>query len=144
LYSIPDRCSRTCAEVPQYAATQPSETKTNASASGPVPAARGNRARIADHSFRSIVAPAPYLLRYACRPEPPAPISRQTTQIKPSASAQIAGARFISAGQGKLGALILQTLRENVNTDFNVESARGKGMRVTITFVHKPPLNRPN
>ena len=46
--------------------------------------------------------------------------------------------------QGKLGALILQTLRENVNNDFNVESARGKGMRVTITFVHKPPLNRPN
>jgi hypothetical protein len=80
----------------------------------------------------------------ACRPEPPAPISRQTTQIKPSASPQIAGARFISAGQGKLGALILQTLRENVNTDFNVESARGKGMRVTITFVQKPPLNRPN
>jgi PAS domain S-box-containing protein len=46
--------------------------------------------------------------------------------------------------QGKLGALILQTLRENVNNDFNVESARGKGMRVTIAFVHKPPLNRPN
>jgi hypothetical protein len=29
-----------------------------------------------------------------------------------------------------------------VNTDFNVESARGKGMRVTIAFVHKPPLEQ--
>jgi PAS domain S-box-containing protein len=46
--------------------------------------------------------------------------------------------------QGKLGALILQTLRENVKTDFNVESARGKGTVVTIAFVHKAPLNKPN
>jgi PAS domain S-box-containing protein len=45
---------------------------------------------------------------------------------------------------GKLGALILQSLRENVEADFNVESARGKGMRVTINFVHKAPLNKPN
>jgi PAS domain S-box-containing protein len=45
---------------------------------------------------------------------------------------------------GKLGALILQSLRENVETDFNVESARGKGTRVTITFTHKAPLNKPN
>ena len=34
--------------------------------------------------------------------------------------------------QGKLGALVLQTLRENVKTDFHVESAPGKGMRATI------------
>ena len=46
--------------------------------------------------------------------------------------------------QGKLGALVLQSLRENVETDFNVESARGKGMRVTINFVHKAPLAKPN
>jgi PAS domain S-box-containing protein len=46
--------------------------------------------------------------------------------------------------QGKLGALILQTLRENVEAEFNVESARGKGMRVTITFIHKPPSSKPN
>jgi PAS domain S-box-containing protein len=46
--------------------------------------------------------------------------------------------------QGKLGALILQTLRENVKTDFSVETARGKGMRATISFVHKAPLNKPN
>ncbi len=45
---------------------------------------------------------------------------------------------------GKLGALILQSLRENVETDFNVESARGKGTRVTITFTHKAALNKPN
>ena len=46
--------------------------------------------------------------------------------------------------QGKLGSLILQTLRENAKTDFVVESARGSGMRVTIAFTHKAPLNRPN
>jgi PAS domain S-box-containing protein len=45
---------------------------------------------------------------------------------------------------GKLGALILQSLRENVATDFNVESTRGKGMRVTINFVHKAALPKPN
>ena len=45
---------------------------------------------------------------------------------------------------GKLGALILQSLRENVETDFKVESARGNGMRVTIDFVHKVPLNKAN
>jgi len=46
--------------------------------------------------------------------------------------------------QGKLGYLILQTLRENAKTDFVVESARGNGMRVTIAFTHKAPLNKPN
>jgi two-component sensor histidine kinase len=45
---------------------------------------------------------------------------------------------------GKLGALILQSLRENVETGFKVESARGNGMRVTINFVHKAPLNKAN
>ena len=38
---------------------------------------------------------------------------------------------------GKLSALMLQTLRENVKADFNVETAPGNGMRVTIQFVHK-------
>ena len=46
--------------------------------------------------------------------------------------------------QGKLGALILQSLRENVKTEFEVESARGEGMRVTITFTHNAPVKRPN
>jgi PAS domain S-box-containing protein len=45
---------------------------------------------------------------------------------------------------GKLGALILQTLRENVITEFNVDSARGKGMRVTITLFHRAPLPKLN
>ena len=45
---------------------------------------------------------------------------------------------------GKLGALILQSLRENVETDFKVESARGRGMRVTIEFKHTVPLSKPS
>jgi PAS domain S-box-containing protein len=45
----------------------------------------------------------------------------------------------------KLGMLILQTLRENtVALDFAVESAPGRGLRVTIRFKHKPSLRRPN
>jgi two-component sensor histidine kinase len=46
--------------------------------------------------------------------------------------------------QGKLGSLILQTLRENATTDFQVESSPGKGMRVTIGIVHKPTRQKPN
>ena len=46
--------------------------------------------------------------------------------------------------QGKLGALVLQTLRENVKTDFEVESAPGKGMRATISFMDRAPVNKPN
>jgi two-component sensor histidine kinase len=45
---------------------------------------------------------------------------------------------------GKLGALVLQTLRENVQTAVNVQSVVGKGMRVTISFMHKAPVNKPN
>jgi PAS domain S-box-containing protein len=45
---------------------------------------------------------------------------------------------------GKLGALILQSLRENVTTDFNVESGCGRGMKATIAFTYKTPLSRPN
>jgi PAS domain S-box-containing protein len=45
---------------------------------------------------------------------------------------------------GKLGALILQSLRENAKTDFKVESAPGKGMRVTIELLHKPTLPKSN
>jgi PAS domain S-box-containing protein len=45
---------------------------------------------------------------------------------------------------GKLGALILQSLQENVNTDFKVESAAGKGMRATISFGHKVASKKPN
>ncbi len=52
------------------------------------------------------------------------------------------GARWPSPG--KLGALILQSLKENAKTGVNVESAPGKGVRVTLTFVQRPVLNRPN
>jgi PAS domain S-box-containing protein len=45
---------------------------------------------------------------------------------------------------GKLGGLIVQSLRENAKTDFNVETAPGKGTRVTVAFVHMPPVNKPN
>jgi two-component sensor histidine kinase len=46
--------------------------------------------------------------------------------------------------QGKLGALVLQTLQENVKTDFNVESAPGKGMRATMTFKAEVLGSKPN
>jgi PAS domain S-box-containing protein len=39
---------------------------------------------------------------------------------------------------GKLGALILQSLCENVDTEFDVESSRGNGVRVTLAFTDKP------
>jgi PAS domain S-box-containing protein len=45
---------------------------------------------------------------------------------------------------GKLGALVLQTLQENTQTAVDVQSAAGKGMRVTISFMHKAPVNKPN
>jgi PAS domain S-box-containing protein len=45
---------------------------------------------------------------------------------------------------GKLGALVLQSLRENVNTEFGVESAPGKGTKVTIKFTHKPAPAKAN
>jgi signal transduction histidine kinase len=35
---------------------------------------------------------------------------------------------------GKLGSLIVQSLRQNAKADIEVESAPGKGMRVTILF----------
>jgi two-component sensor histidine kinase len=35
---------------------------------------------------------------------------------------------------GKLGALIVRSLRENARASLKVESSRGKGMRVTILF----------
>jgi two-component sensor histidine kinase len=40
---------------------------------------------------------------------------------------------------GKIGALIVQTMRENTRTDLNVETAPDKGVRVTMTFDHKMP-----
>jgi hypothetical protein len=45
---------------------------------------------------------------------------------------------------GKIGALMVQTLRENTATDFNVETAPGRGMRVTISFNHKTPVRPKN
>jgi two-component sensor histidine kinase len=38
---------------------------------------------------------------------------------------------------GKLGALILQTLRENAETELRFESGADRGTRVTITFEHR-------
>jgi PAS domain S-box-containing protein len=43
---------------------------------------------------------------------------------------------------GKIGALIVQTLRENTRTDLNVETAPDKGVRVTITFDHKASVRK--
>jgi signal transduction histidine kinase len=37
-------------------------------------------------------------------------------------------------GAGKLGALIVQSLRENAKAGLEVESSPGHGMRVTIVF----------
>jgi PAS domain S-box-containing protein len=45
---------------------------------------------------------------------------------------------------GKLGALIVQTLRENANTDLTVETTPGQGTRITIDFQHKAKLPKPN
>jgi len=45
---------------------------------------------------------------------------------------------------GKLGALMVQTLRENAKTDFNVESAPSEGTRVTFKLVHTPHVNKVN
>ncbi len=39
--------------------------------------------------------------------------------------------------RGKLGALIVQSLRQNANADIRVESKPGEGMRVTIEFTRK-------
>lgn len=45
---------------------------------------------------------------------------------------------------GKLGALVVRCLQENAKTEFNVETAPDKGTRVTIAFVHKPLVSKPN
>jgi PAS domain S-box-containing protein len=45
---------------------------------------------------------------------------------------------------GKIGALVLQILRENTETDVNVESASGKGTRVTIKFAPQAPVRKQN
>lgn len=45
---------------------------------------------------------------------------------------------------GKIGALIVQTLRENTKTDLNVETAPGKGVRVTMSFDYKVPAPKRN
>jgi PAS domain S-box-containing protein len=48
-------------------------------------------------------------------------------------------------GRGKLGALILQTLRENTRLlDFKLESIPGGGTRVQIEFTHRPAMHKAN
>ena len=44
----------------------------------------------------------------------------------------------------KIGALMVQTPRENTKTDLDVESAPGKGVRVTMSFDHKPLARKTN
>jgi two-component sensor histidine kinase len=46
--------------------------------------------------------------------------------------------------QGKLGALILQSLRENTATDVAVESSFDHGVRVTLSFCPPPEFPKPN
>ena len=45
---------------------------------------------------------------------------------------------------GRLGALIVQSLRENAKTDLNVETAPGNGVRVTIGLVDNPQVKESN
>jgi PAS domain S-box-containing protein len=45
---------------------------------------------------------------------------------------------------GKIGGLIVQTLRENTKTDLNLETACGKGTRVAICFVPQAPKRKAN
>jgi two-component sensor histidine kinase len=45
---------------------------------------------------------------------------------------------------GKIGALVVQSLRENTKTDLNVESAPDRGVKVTITFDHKVTPRKSN
>ena len=41
--------------------------------------------------------------------------------------------------EGKLGALILQSLKENVKTDIGLESTPRNGTRVTLSFAYEAP-----
>jgi hypothetical protein len=45
---------------------------------------------------------------------------------------------------GKIGALIVQTLRENTNATIKADTAPAQGVRVTIDFNHIPPTRRVN
>ncbi len=45
---------------------------------------------------------------------------------------------------GKIGAIIVQTFRENTGADIEVETAPGRGVRVTMSFAHTPPSRRLN
>jgi hypothetical protein len=47
--------------------------------------------------------------------------------------------------RGKLGALILQTLREKTRLqDFKLDSVPGGGTRVQIEFSHRPAVHKAN
>jgi PAS domain S-box-containing protein len=45
---------------------------------------------------------------------------------------------------GKIGALIVQSLRESTDTDVTIETAPDSGMRVTLTINHKGTPRKPN
>jgi PAS domain S-box-containing protein len=45
---------------------------------------------------------------------------------------------------GKIGAIVVQTLRENAETDIAVETKPGGGTAVVINFRHRPPMPKPN
>ena len=44
----------------------------------------------------------------------------------------------------KIGALMVQTPRENTKTALDVETAPDKGVRVTMSFDHKPLARKTN
>ena len=60
-----------------------------------------------------------------------------SSQLHDDIDSLVESATFLS--RRKIGALIVQTLRENTRTDLQVESAPGQGMRVTISFDHRLP-----
>jgi PAS domain S-box-containing protein len=45
---------------------------------------------------------------------------------------------------GKMGALIVQTFRENTRAEINVETVPAQGFKVTMEFTHTPPSRRLN
>jgi PAS domain S-box-containing protein len=51
---------------------------------------------------------------------------------------------FVWPVAGKMGALIVQTFRENTGADIQVETAPNRGVKVTMTFSHTAPSRRLN
>ena len=45
---------------------------------------------------------------------------------------------------GKISALLVQTLGENAQAEFNMQSASGRGTRVTMDLAHRPARRKVN